>query len=117
MNLDGRETPESAWDDEFGGIDLQDRFASVDFDDYIFDHSWEQSESYNWKVLADHFNESYHFPTSHPDVTSSLDPTVYSVDTIKMSIVHNAPARLEQIERRLNAANTYFFPNASTSVT
>jgi phenylpropionate dioxygenase-like ring-hydroxylating dioxygenase large terminal subunit len=28
---------------------------------------------YNWKILADNFNECYHCPTTHPDIPAFLN--------------------------------------------
>ena len=70
VNLDSSEEPEIAWEDDFKGIDLQSRFSDFDFNDYIFDHTWEMGGAFNWKILADNYNERYHCQTAHPDVPS-----------------------------------------------
>lgn len=117
VNLSGKETPEIAWDDDFGGVDLQQRFNGINFDDYQYDHTWEQTGAYNWKLLADNFNECYHRSPSQSDAPSVANPAAYSVETVKMSIQHNVQSTPEQIEKDLKVASTYYFPNASMDIT
>ncbi|KAJ5612257.1 hypothetical protein N7510_005451 [Penicillium lagena] len=113
VNLDGGEEPEISWKDDFKGIDLQPRFQDFNFDDYKFDHTWEMSGEYNWKILADNYNECYHCATTHPDISAVADLSSYAVDTKDGSIIHFANARSDQIR----TASTYYFPNASMTVT
>lgn len=116
VNLDAGEKPEIAWEDDIKGIDLQPRCLGVDFDDYGFDHSWDMVGEYNWKILADNYNEYYHCQTAHPDVPSLADLSAYSVDTKDASIIHDAHAKPEQTATGLKIASTYYFPNASMTV-
>lgn len=94
VNLDGKEKPEIAWEDDFKEIDLQPRFKDLDFTNFQFDHTWEMEGEYNWKLLAD----NYHCQASYPDTPDF------------------ANAEPEQIERGLKTASTYYFPNASMTV-
>lgn len=100
VNLGGKEKPEIAWQDDFKDVDLQPRLKDFDFTNYLFDHTWEQEGEFNWKVLADKYNESYHGPTStsHPDMPALID------------------AKPEQIEQGLRIGSTYCFPNALMTV-
>ncbi|KAF7590986.1 hypothetical protein BBP40_002180 [Aspergillus hancockii] len=116
VNLDAKETPEVSWDDDFSKIDLQERFDGINWDEYSFDHSWELEGEYNWKILADNYNECYHCQTAHPDVPSLADLSVYSVDTKDGSIIHDAASTQDQISQGLRIASTYYFPNASMTV-
>ncbi|KAJ5369194.1 uncharacterized protein N7496_008954 [Penicillium cataractarum] len=116
VNLDGSEEPEISWEDDFKGIDLQSRFKDFNFEDYTFDHSWELNGDYNWKILADNYNECYHCSTAHPDAPSVADLSSYSVDTQKASIIHDPNTTPEQIADGLKIASTYYFPNASMTV-
>ncbi|QKX64599.1 uncharacterized protein TRUGW13939_11774 [Talaromyces rugulosus] len=116
VNLDAGEKPEIAWEDDFRGIDLQPRFQNYNFEDYVFDHSWEQEGDYNWKILADNYNECYHCPTTHPDIPAVADLSTYSVSTKDGSIIHDAHSTEEQISSGLRVASTYYFPNASMNV-
>ncbi|OGM49202.1 hypothetical protein ABOM_004033, partial [Aspergillus bombycis] len=117
VNMDAGKQPEISWEKDFKGIDLQPRFEDVNFEDYRFDHIWGMDGPYNWKILADNYNECYHCPTAHPDAQSIADLEAYSVDTVDGSIVHFANTKPEQIERGLKIASTYYFPNASMTVT
>lgn len=117
VNLDGGEKPEIEWSDDFKDIDRQARFEDFNFDDYQFDHTWEMEGEYNWKILADNYNECYHCQTAHPDIPALADLSSYAVDTKDGSIMHYANAKPEQIERGLKTASTFYFPNASMTVT
>ena len=116
VNLDGKERPEVAWEDEFGGVDTQTRCEEFNFDDYDFDHVWEMSGDYNWKILADNYNECYHCPTSHPDIPSLADLESYHVNVQGGWIQHETATTPEQAAAGLKVCPTYVFPNASTNV-
>lgn len=116
VNMDGGQKPEVSWDEDFHGIDKQDRYAAYNFDDYVFDHTWEMAGDYNWKILADNYNECYHCKTTHPDIPSIADLNTYRVETKGAYIQHLGNPKPEQIARGLNVAATYFFPNASMNI-
>ncbi|KAJ5791945.1 uncharacterized protein N7518_008956 [Penicillium psychrosexuale] len=106
VNLDASEKPEISWEDDFKGIDLQPRFTGFNFEDYDFDNTGEMSGEYNWKVMAEHYNECYRFPTTQSDTSvSNLDS--YAVD---------AKSTPEEIANGLKIASTYYFPNATMTV-
>lgn len=116
VNLDAGEKPEIAWEDDFKGIDQQSRFEDIDWDNYVFDHTWDQEEDFNWKILADNYNECYHCQVAHPDVPALADLEAYAVEGQAGSIIHFANAKPEQIARGLKIASTFYFPNASMTV-
>ncbi|KAF6806781.1 naphthalene -dioxygenase subunit alpha [Colletotrichum sojae] len=116
VNLDASETPEVAWDDDFLGIDGQDRFQHYNFEDYVFDHTWEMEGEYNWKILADNYNECYHCKMAHPDIPTIADLNSYYVHTKDAYIQHFGQPTAEQIEKGFRVAATYFWPNASMNV-
>ena len=116
VNLDGKEEPEVPWEEDFAGVDEQERFSAYNFDDYIFDHAWEMEGDYNWKILADNYNECYHCKTTHPDIPKIADLNSYYVSTKGGQILHYGNPTKEQIERGLRVASTYYFPNASMNV-
>ncbi|KAJ5148177.1 hypothetical protein N7476_000222 [Penicillium atrosanguineum] len=117
INLDAGEQPEISWDRDFKDIDLQPRFKHFNFKDYVYDHSWKMDGQYNWKLLADNYNECYHCLTAHPDVPAIADLSTYDVDTKDGSIIHFANAKQETIDAGLEIASTYYFPNASMTIT
>ncbi|KAJ0384920.1 hypothetical protein COL922a_007392 [Colletotrichum nupharicola] len=116
VNLDANEQPEVAWNDDFYGIDEQERFQHYNFDDYVFDHQWEMEGDYNWKILADNYNECYHCKVAHPDIPSIADLNSYYVNTKDAFIQHFGQPTPEQIEKGFRVAATYFWPNASMNV-
>ncbi|THW68634.1 putative iron-sulfur domain-containing protein [Aureobasidium pullulans] len=81
VNMDAKEEPEIAWEDNFDGVDVQERYQQFDFENYQFDHKWEMDGPYNWKILADNYNECYHCPTTHPDIPALADLEAYYVNT------------------------------------
>ena len=116
VNLDGGEKPEIAWEDDFEGIDTQERYKQFNFDDYVFDHVWQMDGAYNWKILADNYNECYHCPTTHPDIGALANLDSYAVSTKACQIIHDAATTDEQRENGLTVASTYYFPNCSTNI-
>lgn len=116
INLDGKEKPEISWNEDFEGVDTQERFSYYNFDDYQFDHTWEMEGEYNWKILADNYNECYHCPTSHPDIPSIANLNSYRVEKKGAQIIHFGMPTPEQIARGLNVAATFYVPNASMNV-
>jgi phenylpropionate dioxygenase-like ring-hydroxylating dioxygenase large terminal subunit len=116
VNLDARNPPEVAWKDDFEGVDKQSRLAEFNFSDFHFDHSWDMDGEFNWKILADNYNECYHCITAHPDVPSLADLEAYSVDTKGDAILHFANPDPETLAPGLKIASTFYFPNASMTV-
>ena len=59
VNLDAASTPEIAWDDQFGSMDLEPRFAqpAIDWENIDYDHTWTQDGDYNWKLMQENYNE------------------------------------------------------------
>ncbi|KAL4762856.1 uncharacterized protein BDW70DRAFT_158462 [Aspergillus foveolatus] len=57
VNLDAAETPCVRWEEGFAGVDEQPRLKPFDFSQYRFDHAWDMMGDYNWKTLADNYNE------------------------------------------------------------
>lgn len=136
VNLDSKEKPEVSWEGEitlgleladdrlltiiledFDGIDKQPRYSQFNFDDYEFDHFWELEGNYNWKILADNYNECYHCATTHPDLPAVADLNSYSVQTKAAQIIHDAATTEEQRKAGLTIAATYHWPNASNNIT
>ncbi|RYO75802.1 hypothetical protein DL766_000187 [Monosporascus sp. MC13-8B] len=116
VNLDASEKPEIPWSDDFEGVDTQTRLQDYNWEDYQFDHTWEMEGEYNWKILADNYNECYHCKTSHPDIPSIADLNSYYVKTNGGHIQHFGNPTPEQIERGFKISSTYYFPNASMNV-
>ncbi|KAL1847300.1 hypothetical protein Plec18167_001380 [Paecilomyces lecythidis] len=116
VNMDAKETPEVAWEDDFEGVDEQPRFSYYDFEDYVFDHTWEQDGDFNWKILADNYNECYHCQVAHPDIPKIADLNSYYVKTKAGHIQHYGAQRPDQVEKGFRIATTYFWPNASFNV-
>lgn len=116
VNLDAKEKPEVSWEDDFDNVDTQPRLQQFNFDDYVYDHSWNMDGDWNWKILSDNYNECYHCPTSHPDIVALADLQSYKVTTKDSYIVHDTATTAEQRSSGLTVCPTYFFPNASMNV-
>jgi phenylpropionate dioxygenase-like ring-hydroxylating dioxygenase large terminal subunit len=117
VNLDGNKEP-LPWEAEFANIDTQERFKPFNFDDYYLDHEYQMEGKYNWKILADNFNECYHCPTTHPDVPTLADIETHAVDTDDKCGWIKHQSKLTEAQKRdgLGIASTYYFPNVSLSV-
>ncbi|KAJ5797503.1 uncharacterized protein N7503_006799 [Penicillium pulvis] len=116
VNMDASETPEVAWKDDFDGVDEQARYVHYDFENYKFDHTWDMEGEFNWKILADNYNECYHCLVAHPDIPTIADLNSYYVKTKDGHIQHYGAAREDQIEKGFRIATTYFWPNASFNI-
>lgn len=120
INMDPKKETEVAWEDRFDHVDEQTRFEQFNFDDYVFDHTWNLVGPFNWKILADNFNECYHCATTHPDLTTGLiDLESYDVycDPAGDHIQHkpNTPEDRKALGQEI--CSTYCFPNVSFTVT
>lgn len=116
INLDAGKVPENTWDDSFHGVDKRQRHGVFNFGEYKFDHSWGMVGNYNWKTLADNYNECYHCPTTHPDAASVADLHAYKVETKGGNIEHFASTKPEQEKAGMTIVSNYYFPNACMTV-
>ncbi|KAH7028773.1 Rieske [2Fe-2S] iron-sulfur domain-containing protein [Microdochium trichocladiopsis] len=116
INMDAQELPEVPWDEHFQDVDVQARYDPLNFDDYELDHTYELDGDYNWKILADNFNECYHCPTTHADIPTFLNLDSFDSQLKDGHIQHECVYTKEQLDRGLNVSSTYYFPNASMSV-
>ncbi|KAF3010375.1 hypothetical protein E8E14_010107 [Neopestalotiopsis sp. 37M] len=57
INLDAESRPSVPWEHDFAGVDTQPRLQPFDLTKFQFDHQWEMIGDYNWKTLADNYNE------------------------------------------------------------
>ncbi|OJJ61684.1 hypothetical protein ASPSYDRAFT_75729 [Aspergillus sydowii CBS 593.65] len=112
VNLDAKEVPEVPWEEHFKGVDTQERYRTLglNFNHYDLDHSYELEGHYNWKILADNFNECYHCPTTHSDIPNFLNLDSFDSDTKDGHIQHHCDPNEDQIRKGLYTASTYYFP-------
>ncbi|KAJ5288808.1 hypothetical protein N7478_001838 [Penicillium angulare] len=115
VNLDASENP-IPWNEDFEGVDEQPRFDHYNFEEYNFDHSWEIEGAFNWKILADNYNECYHCQVAHPDIPTIADLHSYYVKPKDGHIQHYGAQRDDQIAKGFRIATTYFWPNASFNI-
>lgn len=116
VNLEASEKPSIMWDDDFKDVDTQDRFKHFDFAQYKFDHTWEMRGEYNWKTLADNYNECYHCSIAHPDVAKLVDLTHYYTEAKGGHIQHFSRPKKGMEEDDIKNASTFYFPNACMTV-
>jgi phenylpropionate dioxygenase-like ring-hydroxylating dioxygenase large terminal subunit len=117
VNLDASQEPSISWETQFRGIDQQERFSHFNFSDYRYDHTWGMQGDYNWKTLADNYNECLHCRTAHPDTNGLVDISVYRVEGQDGSLAHfNKRQEDGQNEGKVQLASTYYFPNACMTV-
>lgn len=116
VNLSSSKKPEVSWSQDFAGIDQLPRHKPFNFEDYKFDHTWGMSGDYNWKTLADNYNECYHCPTTHPDVASLVDLQAYRTENKGGNIQHFANTTPDPENEVTNIVSNYYFPNACMTV-
>ncbi|KAF7716071.1 Rieske domain-containing protein [Penicillium ucsense] len=115
VNLDSSTSP-VPWNDDFHGVDTQERFASFEFRQYKFDHTWQMDGDYNWKTLADNYNECYHCSVAHPDVANLADLSFYYTVSTPGHIQHFSRPKSDKVDQDIKNASTYYFPNACMTV-
>ncbi|KAL1964458.1 hypothetical protein VTN77DRAFT_6884 [Rasamsonia byssochlamydoides] len=116
VNLEMSAEPSVAWEDDFRGVDEQGRFQAFDFTQYRFDHTWSMHGDYNWKTLADNYNECYHCSTAHPDVANLADLAYYYVEPRDGHIQHFSRPKKGKEHEDIQNASTFYFPNACMTV-
>lgn len=119
INMDAKSKPELAWEDDFEAVDKSEELEHYNFNDYTFDHTWEMDGEFNWKVLADNYNESYYSHEAHQDLQTSTGDIDESSVTVDASVIQHKPSGLstdKQEAKDLDVTATYFFPNSSINV-
>ncbi|RSL70869.1 hypothetical protein CEP53_001755 [Fusarium sp. AF-6] len=116
VNLDGGDKPSVPWKSDFDGADTQPRLGIFNMDDYTFDHAWDMHGDYNWKTLVDNYNECYHCSVAHPGIAATSNLTTYKVEVKGGQIQHFVEDKKGK-ESGLEVAPTFFFPNASVTMT
>ncbi|KAI0505719.1 Rieske [2Fe-2S] domain protein [Xylaria bambusicola] len=116
VNMEATEKPTIPWEKDYKNIDKQARFEAYNFENYVFDHTWQMEGEYNWKLLGDNYNECYHCPTTHPDIPTVANLDAYGVVTENSYVQHLGNPTPEQIKAGFNLAATFYFPNASMNV-
>lgn len=116
VNLDASPKPSVSWEDDFHGVDTQQRFRNFDFTQYKFDHTWEMLGNYNWKTLADNYNECYHCTVAHPDVAKLADLSYYYIEARGGHIQHFSRPKTGMEDEDIKNASTYYFPNSCMTV-
>lgn len=111
VNLDASSRP-IAWEDDFEGVDTQERVRRFDYSHYKFDHVWQMQGEYNWKTLADNYNECYHCQVAHPDVAKLADLSQYQTVPKLGYIQHYYRPQKGKENDDIKNASTYCFPNA-----
>lgn len=116
VNMDAKEEPEVSWEEHFANVDTQERYKAYNFDNYDLNHTYELEGKYNWKILADNFNECYHCPTTHADIPEFLNLDSFDSDLKDGHIQHHCVSTPEQIAKGLYTASTYYFPMSAMVV-
>ncbi|KAF5252534.1 hypothetical protein FANTH_2428 [Fusarium anthophilum] len=114
INMDASPTPTVPWEDDFAGVDTQPRLQPFDMEAYHFDHQWEMIGDYNWKTLADNYNECYHCPTGHPALNALTDLSKYWVETAGGHIQHFNVDKPDK--DGMGIYSTFYYPNASITI-
>ncbi|KEZ43926.1 hypothetical protein SAPIO_CDS4114 [Scedosporium apiospermum] len=114
VNLDAEATPAVSWEDDFSAVDLQPRLQGFDMTKYRFDHQWEMDGEYNWKTLADNYNECYHCPTGHPALNNETDLSKYWVETSGGHIQHFNVDKPDK--EGMGIHSTFYYPNVAITI-
>ncbi|KAH3904261.1 hypothetical protein HBI56_176730 [Parastagonospora nodorum] len=115
INMDAKETPEVSFDEHFENVDIQKRYtdSNINFDEYELEYTYDLEGAYNWKILADNFNECYHCPTTHTDVPTFLNLETFDSDLKGGHIQHYCEPTEDQVKLGNYTHSTYYFPVSS----
>ena len=117
VNLDSSEVPEISWNEQCEGVDTQKRTEGFDFSEYHFDHAWGMEGAYNWKTLADNYNECLHCKVAHPDTVELVDIELYRVEGKAGHLQHhNKRQEAGANSGKIQIASMYHFPNSCMTV-
>lgn len=117
VNLEASQEPSISWDKQFAEVDAQTRFQAFDFEKYHFDHTWQADGDFNWKTLADNYNECLHCKTAHPDTNGLVDIQTYKVNGENSHLQHrNGLMESGRAVDVIDPTSTYYFPNACMTV-
>lgn len=116
INLDSSVVPEVKWEDDFEGVDRFERLQAFDMSEYRFDHVWQMNGNFNWKTLADNYNECYHCQVAHPDVAKLADLSFYYTVAKPGYIQHFSRPKKGQESDDIRNASTYYFPNSCMTI-
>ncbi|KAK6205759.1 Translation factor guf1 mitochondrial [Pestalotiopsis sp. IQ-011] len=114
VNFDAKSKPSVLWEQDFSGVDTQPRLEPFDLTKFHFDHQWEMTGDYNWKTLADNYNECYHCPTGHPALNGMSDLSKYWVETRGGHIQHFNTDKPDT--KGLGIYSSFLYPNASITI-
>ncbi|XXG96485.1 hypothetical protein Hte_002768 [Hypoxylon texense] len=109
VNLDASEKPTLSWEEQFGGVDLQDRLGDFDMDNYVYDHTWSMEGAFNWKTLIENYNECYHCPTAHPGLAPFFRNNKKMVYGLKKHYVEHLGAEGEQRSGSVSPTQKLFY--------
>ncbi|CAH0004516.1 unnamed protein product [Clonostachys byssicola] len=116
VNLDSSEKPAFTWEEQFKGIDTQERITKhYDMNAYVYDHTFSLDDcAFNWKTLVENYNECYHCSTAHPGIAPHIQKdTKFDVEPVLCYIRHLG----EDMEAGgITASPTYMFPNSSVTM-
>lgn len=116
VNLEATPTPTIPWEEDFDQIDTQERFNRFDFTQYKFDHTWSMHGDYNWKALADNYNECYHCTVAHPDVANMADLSLYSTISKASHVQHFYTPKEGKEDSDVKNCSTFYFPNSCMTI-
>jgi phenylpropionate dioxygenase-like ring-hydroxylating dioxygenase large terminal subunit len=72
INMDGSDKPEIAWTETSDEAQIAGKVEGSDLSQFEFDHTWEDTGEYNWKLLADKADENDQTGRTHSDTAPVL---------------------------------------------
>ncbi|KAJ5308833.1 hypothetical protein N7508_004212 [Penicillium antarcticum] len=114
VNLETPTKSTFSWEEDTSGDDQQPCLQHFNMSEYRFGHQWSMMGDYNWKTLADNYNECYHCPTGHPGVNAVSDLSSYHVE-VKRGIIEHYNIKKEDTTG-FDINGSFYFPNASIAI-
>ncbi|KAA8916674.1 hypothetical protein TRICI_001172 [Trichomonascus ciferrii] len=103
VNFDSSEEGPLPFDEYYAGIENEMR--EFDFSQYEFYTSFHLDGKFNWKAIVDAYQECYHCPTAHPELSKAFEMPSYRVTPKTRWCRHYADVAEEKIDTRKNKSN------------
>lgn len=116
INLDASPEPEVTWESNLRRVEEQERLKNFDHGNYGFDHTWKVDVMCNWKIAADHYNQSNHYTTTYPEISELAKLETHDGQFKDRHTEGGASTSEGQIKREVHIASSYHWPYASLTV-
>lgn len=103
INFDSSDEGPLSFDEYYAGI--EEEMGEFDFSKYEFHTSFHLDGNFNWKAIVDAYQECYHCPTAHPELSKAFEMPTYKVAPRTRWCRHFAEVADEKVDKKNNKSN------------